>query len=120
MSFAKFRHLETLDLSNNYKKVDCSTVAKSWRSLEYTNIITLIRNNFMIDSEQSNHWEQSCFNYLERTKIRSFFLDKNNTATMDRGLHKYLPNLEFQSLTYNRLSSIVNLALDVDMLKNLR
>ena len=119
MSFAKLHRLETLDLAYN-QKLGFETLSKSWIGLGNTSISTLILTRTVSDDQQMNVWTNSCYRHLERTRIRSLSLDKNNIVFIDEGLHKHLPNLKYLNLAYNRLSDVLTLIKDVAQLKELR
>ena len=119
MSFAKLHRLETLDLV--YKqKLGFETLSKSWIGLANTSISTLILTRTVSDDQQMNEWTNSCYRHLERTRICSLSLDKNNIVFIDEGLHKHLPNLEYLNLACNRLSDVLTIIQDIAQLKEVR
>ena len=102
-AFSSPHHLQTLDLSYNTRQ-GFANLSKSWFELSSTNITTLILTNIVPRNQQTVVW--SGCSLLGRMQIKSLSLDKNNIVQIDGGFYENLPNLEYLTLAYNRLSYV--------------
>ena len=105
MSLAHFPLLEILDLSHN-TGLGLTNVSRAWWGLQFTNITKLVLTAMTADDIGATSLTTGFFAHLERMKITTLVLDKNNIVDMEPKLSKSLRNLKHLDLSYNRISDI--------------
>ena len=119
MSFAFFPFLETLDLSYN-TGLGLPNASRAWWGLQFTNITKLVLTGMTPDGIAALPLTSEFFLFLNLTKITVLMVDRNNIVDMPPMLSKSLKYLEHLDLSYNRISDVASLILDLWMLKYLR
>ena len=120
MSFAHFPSLKTLDLSYNMG-LRLMNVSRAWWGLQFTNITKLVLTRLnaagMIGAASVT---REFFTHLNRTRITTLILNKNNIVDMEPKLSKSLRYLEYLDLSYNRISDVSSMILDIWKLRHLK
>jgi len=119
MSFAHFPSMETLDLSNNIG-LGLINASCAWWGLQFTNITKLVLTSITRRGIGAVSLASEFFMYLDRTKITTVMLNKNNIVDMEPKLSSSLCYLEYVDLSYNRLSDTYSLIVDLWMLRRLQ
>ena len=119
LSFAHFPLLETLDLSYN-TALGLMNVSRAWWGLQFTNITKLVLTRMTTDGVGAASLTSKFFMHLDRTRITTLMLDKNNIVDMEPKLSKSLRYLEHLDISYNRISDISSIILDVWKLRHLK
>ena len=119
LGFSHLHSMQTLNLSNN-QNLNFDSVSKSWFGLQFTNITTLLLTRIVSQSEQATIVSKQFYQFLDRTNITRMSLGKNNIIQLDWGLSTALPQLEYLDISYNRLSNVADLLLEVFFLQKLR
>ena len=119
MSFAHFPSLKKLDLSHN-TVLGLMNASRAWWGLQFTNITKLVLTRMTARGVGAASLTSEFFEHLDRTKITILMLDKNNIVDMQPKLSSSLRSLEHLDLSYNRLSDVSSLVLDVWKLRRLQ
>jgi len=119
MSFSYFPMLETLDLSYNMG-LGLRNVSHAWWGLQFTNITKLVLTRLTANGVVATSLTSEFFTNLDLTKITVLMLDRNNILDMEPKLSTSLCYLEHMDLSYNRISNLASLILDLWKLRHLR
>ena len=119
MSFAHFPSLKTLDMSDN-RCLGLRNISRGFWGLQFTKITKLVLTRLTADGVGAASLNLNFFKYLNRTKITVLILDRNNIVDMVPKLSKSLHYLEHIDLSYNRISDVASVILDVWALRHLR
>lgn len=120
LSFAALHRLKTLDLGFN-RGLGFKAASDSFYGLQFTNITELVLSRIIADDSVANEFIKEYYTYLNLSRnIKKFLVDKNNIVSVEMGLATNLPNLEHFDISYNRISNVETLILDVAATKRIR
>jgi len=119
MSFAYFPSLKTLDLSYN-TGLGLMNASHAWFGLQFTNITKLILTQMTDDSIDQVSLTLEFFMYLNQTNITFLTIDRNNIIDMEPQLSNSLRYLKHLDFSFNRISEVASLILDIWKLRHLR